>query len=416
MMNVQADSTSRRILVGLGLAVLLGFAAWRSLTLGLADHLSRSRPDAALAWRPAHPEAQLRRLDKQALGAVVPTGQEAAARAAIRAAPLDGRGYRLLAQQAERGGNLASARELYSLAAARGPRDLPTLRWLANDALARGDYARAIVHIDLMLRLQPELAQFLNRALIALSMHPPAQADVASMLLQMPPWRSQFMERLAEQGPDSLVLFPLMERLRRAPSGLADSELTAWIGRLARDREWGAAYLIWAQSLSPAASQRIGNVYNGSFEREPSHSGFDWRFDQIPGAQVSRAQVTGAKDHLALRVAFEDRRVPFKNVRQLLALAPGKYRLGGQARLDDLRSERGLVWTLTCAEDQRPIGETEPMSGRREWTRFTLDFEVPLADCGGQWLTLRVPARIPAEQLIGGAAWFDDLQIQAVSR
>jgi tetratricopeptide (TPR) repeat protein len=415
-MNVQAESTSRRVLVGLGLAALLGFAAWRSLTLGLADHLSRSQPDAALAWRAAHPEAQLRRLDKQARGTVIPAGQEAAARAAIRAAPLDGRGYRLLAQQAELSGNLASARELYSLAAARGPRDLPTLRWLANDALARGDYARAIAHIDLMLRLQPELAQFLNRVLISLSSHAPAQGDLAATLLRMPPWRSQFMVRLVSQSPDSQALFPLMERLRRAPGGLADSELSAWIGRLARDREWGAAYLIWAQSLSPEASQRIGNVFNGSFEREPSQSGFDWRFVQLPGAQMSRAQVTGAKDHLALRVAFEDRRVPFKNVSQLLALAPGKYRLEGQVRLDDLRSERGLVWTLTCVEDQHPIGETVPMSGRREWTRFALDFDVPPADCGGQWLTLRVPARIPAEQLIGGAAWFDDIQIQAVSR
>jgi len=415
-MNVQAESRSRRILVGLGLAALLGFAAWRSLTLGLADHLSRSQPDAALAWRAAHPEAQLRRLDKQARGAVIPTGQEAAARAAIRAAPLDGRGYRLLAQQAELGGDSASARSLYSLAAARGPRDLPTLRWLAHDALARGDYARALGQIDLMLRLQPQLAQFLHRALVGLAMHPRAQEDVAKLLVRAPPWRSEFMPFLIGRSPDGTALFALMERLRRVPGGLSDSELSKWIDRLVHDREWGSAYLIWAQSLSPAASQRIGNIYNGSFEREPSHSGFDWRFVQLPGAQMSRAQVTGAKDHLALRVAFEDRRVPFKNVSQLLALAPGKYRLGGQVRLDDLRSERGLVWTLTCAEDQRPIGETEPMSGRREWTRFALDFEVPVAECGGQWLTLHVPARIPAEQLVGGEAWFDDLQVQAISR
>ena len=39
-----------------------------------------------------------------------------------------------------------------------------------------------------------------------------------------------------------------------------------------------------------------------------------------------------------------------------------------------------------------------------------LDFEVP-AGCEGQWLTLRLPARIPAEQRIGGRAWFDDLKI-----
>lgn len=357
----------------------------------------------------------LRRLEQQARDGVAPGGEGAAARAAIRAAPLDGRGYRLLAQLAERRGDVASARALYSLASARGPRDLPTLRWLTNDALTRRDHVRALAHVDLMLRLQPELAQFLSPVLLAFAADERAQTEVAEILLRSPPWRGDFMPRLIWQSPDSTALFGLMERLRRSPGGLSDADLSAWIDRLGHDRQWGAAYLIWAQSLSPEASQRIGNVYNGSFEREPSHSGFDWRFDRVPGAHMSRAQVTGAKDHMALRVAFEDRRVPFKDVRQLLALAPGTYRLEGQARLDDLRSERGLVWTLTCAEDSRPIAETDPMSGRREWTRFSLDFEVPAEDCGGQWLTLRVPARIPAEQLIGGVAWFDDLQIQAIS-
>ena len=50
-------------------------------------------------------------------------------------------------------------------------------------------------------------------------------------------------------------------------------------------------------------------------------------------------------DRLALRVAFEDRRVPFAHVRQLLALGPGRYTLSGRARPDNLRTDRGLVWT-----------------------------------------------------------------------
>ena len=41
----------------------------------------------------------------------------------------------------------------------------------------------------------------------------------------------------------------------------------------------------------------------------------------------------------------------------------------------------------------------------------TAEFEVPGENCGGQWLTLRIPARIPAEGRIGGNAWFDDLKI-----
>jgi len=412
-MNAPAERSYRRIVVGLGLTLLLAFVAWRVLSLGLADHLSRQNPDAALVWRGTHPEAQLRRLEQGV--EVAPNKENDAARSAIRSAPLDGRGYRMLAQQAELRGKLPIAAALYSLAATRSPRDLPSQRWLTKYALVHGDHASALRHIDQMLRMQPELHQFLFNLLVALAVQPEAQDNVTDLLLRQPPWRPAFMSRLIDRSPDGVMLFRLMERLRRSPEGLADAELTSWIDRLVRDRQWGAAYLIWAQSLSPDAGQRIGNVFNGSFEREPSNSGFDWRVVPIPGAQVSRVQVTGADSQLALRIAFEDRRVPFQNVRQLLSLAPGSYRLEGRVRLDDLRSERGLVWTLTCAEDKRPIAETEPISGRRSWGGFLLDFAVPATDCGGQWLTLRIPARIPAERRVGGVAWFDDLKIQARS-
>jgi hypothetical protein len=54
--------------------------------------------------------------------------------------------------------------------------------------------------------------------------------------------------------------------------------------------------------------------------------------------------------------------------------------------------------------------------GRKPWHSFEHEFEVPNRDCGGQWLTLRIPARIPAEQLIGGSADFDELKIKALGR
>ena len=112
MMNAQADNEgSGRVWLGLALAgLLLTWVAWRVLSLGAAGNLS-SEDD-----RSADPEAS--------------------SRAAIRAAPLDGRGYRQLAQRAELQGELPRATALFSLAAARGPRDLPSLGWLTRHALA----------------------------------------------------------------------------------------------------------------------------------------------------------------------------------------------------------------------------------------------------------------------------------------
>ncbi len=410
----RAAEKMRRSRVGLiALLILaLGWVAWRVLGVGLASHLAQIEPEAALLWHSSEPEAQLNLAESAAGMAKIPPGHGTRVRAAIRLAPLDSRGYRLLARQWERAGKLQEAAAMYSIAAERGPRDLPSAAWLTEHALSHRDYATALTHIDQMLRVQPELLLKMYPVLISMAREREAQAAFVRTLRRRPPWRDGFMSLLTGAG-NSAALFGLIEQLRRSPPGLSQVELAAWLELLARDRQWGAAYLTWVQSLSAEASQRIGNVYDGGFERETSSLGFDWRYTVVPGARISQQQVTGAGGTLALRIEFEDRRVQFQNVRQLLALAPGSYQLKGRVRLDDLRSDRGLVWTLTCADDGRQLAETEPMSGRTAWRSFAVDLEVPADACGGQWLTLRVPARIAAEQRIGGVAWFDDLKISA---
>ena len=411
-MNVRTDGhpSPKWLAPGLG-ALLFVFLAWRVLSLGIADYLSRDQPDAALAWRSGYADALFHQFDLQASEKRASEAQRRSARAAIRAAPLDGRGYRMLARQVELGGDLPGAMSLYSIAAQRGPRDLPTLGRLIQYELKGGNYTQALSHIDQVLRVEPEMAERIYPVLMALSAQDPG--DVAKTLLESPPWRSDFLIQLIRTSPDNAALPRLLQRLARSPGGLSRDELSTWLARLIRRGQWSRAYLSWVESLSPTASKRIGNIYNGSFELEPSQMGFDWRFGNVPGARVSRAQVTGSDGQYALRLEFEDRRVPFRHVRQLLALSPGQYRLQGRDRTDDLRGERGLVWTLTCAETGQRIAETDPTRGRHDWRAFEVDFVVPTDKCGGQWLTLRVPARIPAEQRVGGVAWFDDLSIRA---
>jgi tetratricopeptide (TPR) repeat protein len=391
-------------------ALCVSFVAWRVLSLGMAEHFSHSNPAVALAWRSGDAEARLQELDLEAAAHRYSAAQSQSAQAAIRAAPLDGRGYRMLANQAELRGDLPSAMSLYSVAAKRGPRDLPTLGRLVQYQLKQGNRAQALAYVDQMLRVEPELAPRLFPLVASLSAQDPAA--VAKLLLQHPPWRTTFLFELMKHGQDA-ALTRLFDQLRRSPGGLSTRELSAWLNRLIKSGQWGPAYLNWVESLSPEASKRIGNIYNGGFELEPSQLGFDWRFGRVAGAQVTRDQVTGSEGLYALRVDFEDQRIPFRHVQQLLALVPGTYRLQGRVRTDDLRGERGLVWTLTCAEDGRIIGETDPVTGRHAWQDFSRDFAVPAEKCGGQWLTLRVPARIAAEQRLGGTAWFDDLSIQA---
>ena len=163
----------------------------------------------------------------------------------------------------------------------------------------------------------------------------------------------------------------------------------------------------------PPARRPVGDtVFNGGFEDEPSRYGFDWRIDRVAGATVERLGGMGVSGERALYIEFQNRRVPFAHVRQLLTLEPGSYRLSVRYRLDGLRNERGLTWVVQCADGQRTrLGTSRRLTGSAPWTTLDLDFDIPAQDCGGQWLRLELAARIPAETLIGGRAWFDDVAI-----
>lgn len=394
--------------------VLLAVLAWYALSLGMADHYAKSNPGRALAWRSQHPEALIRRAEQLAADPAQAAAARDHAQRALVANPLDGRPYRVLGEVAEAAGDRDRAVELYELAADRSPQDLKSRAWLLDHALATRDPVAAVDHLDALLRLNPSLMPRMLPILAGLASAPPALDPLAERLQRQPPWRTRMLVQVAQNAPDAGAIAPLFDRLRKAPGGLAPPELAAWLDRLAKDGQWGPAYLTWASQLSPERQRSLGNVFNGGFEWEPGVGGFDWRLGRIAGARVARIGGDGVSGRVALRVAFEDQRVRFRHVTQLMALAPGRYRLQGRARPDQLRTERGLVWTVACAGGGAELGRTEPLRGNGPWREFAVEFEVPALGCGGQWLSLVLPARIPAEQRIGGRAWFDDMKITRV--
>lgn len=391
---------------------LLGWVAWRVISLGMADHFAGSDPGTALGWRSQHADALIAAAQDAARLGDDPKRAAALARNALRANPLLGRAYRVLAELAA---TPAQAERLYAQAAARAPRDIRSLAWLADRALLAGKYPDALALIDQILRVEPELLVRLFPALATIAAIPAAQPAMAALLQESPPWRAAFLIRLARDAPDLAGIAGMIDLLRKGAIGLAEPELSAWIERLVKEKQWGAAYLIWVNQLPPERRRTIGNVYDGGFEFTPTHAGFDWRLERIPGVRLDLAASDGIGGAQALRVEFEHRRVPFRHVRQLMALPPGRYRLEGRARLDGLQTERGLVWTVACAESRQELANSDPLSGSRPWRPFLVEFVVPESACGGQWLTLRLPARIPAEQRIGGTAWFDDMRVARVA-
>ena len=392
-MIVSSSQNSRTVLLLALLAVIVSaYVAW-------AEHRSHFVvPDPmAEAWR---------RLEQDQSAPA-----QAVARSVLAREPLRADAYRLLAQSADRAGQLDQASRLYAQALLLQPRDLFSRQWLAAQALARGDVITAVGHYDRMLLVRPALADKIYPLLTRLVERGAAGA-LLPVLATDPSWRTGFLSQAAESVANVDVLHGLFHPLDRSAVPLDDREQNVYLERLLREQRYPEAYQAWVTFLSAAGRAALGNVFDGGFEQLPENGGFGWRMGRVAGARIEQVDGSAVGGKQALHVLFSNQRVPFSHVSQLLALAPGEYRLQGRVRVDSLRNERGLQWQVVCAHgDRQVLAVTERVRGTEIWQPFSVVVSVPERECRAQWLQLILAARIPAEQHISGQVWYDDLRI-----
>jgi hypothetical protein len=127
------------------------------------------------------------------------------------------------------------------------------------------------------------------------------------------------------------------------------------------------------------------------------------------------AQVAAKSDkpgERALNLRFGPGRVDYRDVYQLIMLAPGNYDFTGRYK-SDLVSERGLEWRVMCAsKEQNIIGRGLVYRGTTaQWQDLEFSFTVPGSGCPAQYLRLVFDARSASERFISGNIWFDDFKI-----
>lgn len=392
----------------LAVSILLAVLGWRVLGLAMADRYARTDPGRALAWRADHPEALSRLAQRHA-----EQGDWAAAadnaRRALRANPLDGQPLRVLAQAAEAEGRTEQALALYRQAVRWAPRDLPTRFWLLQHALTHRDAVDAMAQLDAILRLKPELLPALQPQLDLLAANPLAQKALVETLARQPPWRAGFLAGLVKSAYPSDALAPVFGAMRGEQ---ALRELQPWLARLRSENRHTQAYLTWAGLIPENQRNYLGNVFDGGFELEQELQAgpFAWNTPAVAGAEAYWSATRGSVGRSSYLVQFEGRRTPFAHLWQAMALPAGRWQLAWRARADRLDSPRGLVWRVLCEPQGRILAESAPMQGRFDWRGLDLAFEVP-AECPGQRLLLTIPARIPAETVIAGTLWLDEVRI-----
>lgn len=394
-----------RIMAGICLVIAAVAAAYYIVATTAADRLASTAPTRALRWQHHQPVALLA-TGRQQLAVAQPAAAAATLRKLLAVEPLQGEAFAMLASMDPDPESKASLR-LRQVALQRAPRDVQTRIQLMQSQLIAHQYPDAMQQLGLIMQVDPARGGKVLQAVTGLvDLTDFADALVAALQAN-PPWRADMLRALqAKEAPKGAA--HVLGALRQKGS-VDDKDFGVWLDSLMSEGHWGEAYGRWTTNLT-LTNGVLPTVYNGSFDTKPSDIGFDWRLKSIPGVLLEFVPDPGA-DGLVAHATFLGRAVPQVNVEQPLLLVPGQYRLTARMRAERLRSDRGLEWDVSCADNGTVLSDSERVEGSFGWRQVITYFEIP-ADCNAQWLRLRNPAPSGSAQTVSGDIWFDDIEIQ----
>ena len=415
-----SDSLNHFSLGGLVVVVLLLvgliWIGWRIIADTAGYNIAVQDPETALTWMPnetvALNELAFRELAKSDGDLTTAWGL---AERALRSNPLDARALSALGLISERQGSQARADILMRLSGERTWRDTTSQAWLVNRNIQRGEFEPALSHIDALLRVTPGLIEQTFPVLTAFTIDKRTFDALASFIATAPPWRSEFLAKLSNELSDTGRLMQLYSILKDSQYPPNATELRPYLDRLIRDGRFAEAYKSWRETLPP--KQRTSEVYpyNGDFSAPIDGLPFNWLLRSTSGMDIKIVASPGDGNGRALQFQFSGARVADFTVGQLMVLPPGEYRLTGKVRAEELRTQRGIAWQISCAESSNnSLAHTNLVAAAMPWTSFSVNFVVPVGHCRAQWLNLEIPSRTASERQVEGQVWYENLQIVRV--
>ena len=302
---------------------------------------------------------------------------------------------------------------LLAAATKAAPQNGQVLRMQAYEAVPKQEWPLALdalIRLSLFHRDAAASAQLAS--LVAL-----AGTDKALMtaLLDALKKNNAWLDRVVRSMPKAKI--PVSTALPLIAQSMESQRMEPALGqylmvRLKQEGQWTEAYRIWRHLLN----RPLAWLFNGDFEAPFVSGGFDWEVagpnDHRSGARVD---LTYRKDHgQVLQVVFSGKAFRPPVLKQDLMLPPGIYRLQGSAQSNDLRSEKGLAWVVTCAQDGRELGRSGAIGATgRSWTTWEATINMPF-DCAGFGARIGLQTFAPFEAKTGqyGEILFDALSIK----
>jgi hypothetical protein len=400
-MSARLQELRRPIRLGLSLAFGLGLAGYLLIS-GIASLFSSQEGGGNVRLQLAAEAFARQPPDLDAT--------RAHARAALKSDPLASSALTLLGRVAEAAGDAAQAEKLMELAAATASRDLLAHAWMLDHEARAAEPAAAVARLDWILRMTPQGGLDAVLPQVAPIFDSLAfVAPLAAALSRDPPWRGPVLGYLTRRRDNTRSLMALFNGLQAGASPPTAREMAPYLRRLVSEGWVEHAYVEWLMHTPPKRLENAGLLYNARFQHPIENMPFDWTFGQSPGVLV---RIGREQDQSQLSVNFFGNRIAPTIADHLLMLPPGQYRFSGRQRAQNLETERGLRWRVSCWESPAAsIAETPFLAGEQPWRPFSVEFTVS-DTCRAQNLQLELPARVALERVIAGTASFTGLSLE----
>jgi hypothetical protein len=326
--------------------------------------------------------------------------------------PLYAHAFGILGQLALQRSDLKRTETFMHAAAKRSLFESDAVSWMMYRSYETHDYAAALQYANALLRTRQGVLSRVMPILAMMTENPAAVPELRTALRGNPVWRQGFFSALPSKISDARSPLVLLLSLKNSSAPPRQSELVSYLTFLVQHKLYDLAYYTWLQFLPADQLQKVGNIFNGSFEFDASGIPFDWTWTEKPGARIEISRLPDQEPKQALHVELGPGRVDFPGVKELVMLPPGSYQFRAKYTAEII-GKRGLLWRVRCAgKNGSALGESEPILGHQaDWQSLQFSFNVPKADCPAQYVVLDSGARSSSEQFITGSAWFDELKI-----
>jgi hypothetical protein len=330
------------------------------------------------------------------------------AQRALDAAPMNTKALRLLAEVTD---DRDTVRRLMTRAARFNPRETLALVWLHADAVDRKDLPALVDMADKVMRTRPELIAVLApQSTLAVST-PEGRSHLIKRMAEDPPWRRDFLRLVVNDLEEPSQVLALLSALMSTQTPPTVDEVRVYISEMINREKADLAYEAWRLLVPRGDTSSRGQLHNASFDRAFTGYPFDWVAPKANGAEVGQLEMEFSRR--ALRVLFDGNRVKSFSVRQIVLLAPGKYRFNGRFR-GFLAANRGLRWQVRCVYGTREtLGQSELLArSEGDWVPFDFQFNViDVDECKAQMVVLIHDARSASEEVVSGEIQFDEFTL-----